>query len=584
MKRLLVLLALVALPATAATITGTILQSGTNTPLPGMMVQAYDTSGALKSNATTDAAGRYSLTVPTGMYRVLAFDPAGAFATNFYSDAESFDTSAQLAVAGAQTLSSINFTLVPGGFVAGSVTSTAGVPLTSITVAAYNLDGTRRGFTTTDAAGHYQLVLPPGIYKLAAYDDGQDYLTSFYSGQTSFAAASSVGVVATQTTDANFSLARASVISGTITDASTGFPIVGATISIYSDAAIAASANSDASGRYRVLVPAGAYRVVLFDPTGAYAPLYYPNAESFDTSALIALTEGQIQSGVNAALVRSGRITGQVTDATNAAALAGITVAAYNPDGTTRGFTITDGSGTFVLVLPPGSYRIAAYDTSLVYLRRFYPNELAFISAPPWSVFASQSSTLNFSLPRGGVVSGQVTTTTLAALAGIIVGAYDASGLVASTSTDTTGNYRLLVEAGTYTIAAFDPAHRFATAYGSAGVSLGQTISNENFALALGVHVSGTVFDPSGLPAGGMTAAAYDSNGNQVATALTRSDGGFDLVVQPGTYRFAAYDPLQRFSPSSLTQSYNLILGQVSSGITLRLGAAGSERHRAARH
>jgi carboxypeptidase family protein len=584
MKRLILLLSLLALPAPAATISGTVVQSGTNTPLPFMMVQAYDASGALKSTTTTDAAGRYSLTLPAGTYRVLAFDPAGAFATNFYSDAESFDTSAQLPLTSTQTLTNINFALVRGGFVAGNVDSTAGVPLASITVAAYNLDGARRGFTATDAAGHYQLVLPPGTYKVAAYDDAQDYLTSFYAGQTSFVAGNSVGVTAAQTTAANFALVRASAISGMITDASTGSPIVGAAISIYSNAAIVASANSGASGQYRVLVPAGAYRVVLFDPTGTYAPLYYPNAESFNTTAVITLAEGQTQSGVNAQLVRSGRVTGQVTDLTNGAALVGITVAAYNADGTTRGFTVTDGSGNFTLVLPPGSYRIAAYDTSLVYLRRFYPNEIAFASAPAWSVFASQSSTLNFSLPRGGVVTGQVTTTLSAALAGITVSAYDASGVVALTSTDAAGNYRLLLEAGTYAIAAFDPAYRFATAYGSAGVSLGEIISNQNFALTLGVHISGTVFDPSGLPAGGMTVAAYDSNGNQVATGLTRGDGGYDLVVQPGKYRFAAYDPLQRFSPSSLTQSYTLTLGQVSAGITLQLGFVRSARHRAARH
>jgi len=324
--------------------------------------------------------------------------------------------------------------------------------------------------------------------------------------------------------------------------------------------------------------------VVLFDPAGVYAAMYYPDAESFDTSAVIAIAEGQTQAGIDARLMRAGRVAGQVT-ATSGAALADITVAAFNSDGTTRGFTTTDSTGNFALVLPPGAYRFASYDTSLVYLRRFYPNETVFTAALAWSVFPSQTTTLNFSLPPGAVVSGQVTTTTLAVLPGITVAAYDASGIVASTVTDSAGNYRLLLEAGTYRIAAFDTAYRFANAYGSAAVALGQLMANENFALVLGVHIGGNaIIDATGAPAVSVTVAAYDGGGFEASTTMTRADGSYDLVVPPGTYRFAAYDPLQRFTPSPLTQVYTLAIGQVSFGITLRLGVAIPARHHAAHH
>src|SRR5712691_6591424 len=126
MKGLLPLLLFVALPATAATITGTVTQSGATGGLPTMTVQAYDASGVLKSTTTTDAAGHYSITLVAGTYRVLAFDQAGVFATSFYNNAESFDTSTPLTLTSAQTLNDVDFALVHGGFIAGSVMSTVG--------------------------------------------------------------------------------------------------------------------------------------------------------------------------------------------------------------------------------------------------------------------------------------------------------------------------------------------------------------------------------------------------------------------------------------------------------------------------
>jgi Carboxypeptidase regulatory-like domain len=537
MKRLLLALFLT-MPVLAATISGTVSPSGTYT------VQAYDASGILRGTATTDASGRYSMTVNAGSFRVLAFDPAGVYATSFYPDAESFETSTLLDVQ--TSASNINFTLVKAGYVAGTVT-----PSGAFTVAAYNADGTRRGFTTTDASGHYQLALPPGTYTVAAYDDALHELASV---------SAPLGVVAGQTLTANFALSPAAKVSGTVT------PLANAVVAFYAGDALAFYTTTDAHGAYAIAAPPGSYRVVIYDPTGAYAPVYAPNAESFDTSAVYTLHGGD-SVAISAQLVPAGRFAVHVTDAATGAPLAGMTAAAYNADGTTRAFSPTDANGDAVLVVPPGAYRVAAFDPALTYLRRFAPVD-------PSYAFASQTTSVAIALPRGAAISGSVTTASGAAIAGMTVGAYDASGnAVATATTDGTGRYRLLLEPGAYTLAAFDPAFHYATAYAQLAAATSQQL---DFTLVPGAHVSGIVTSDAGTPLANVTVAAYDASGAMVATTRTSASGTFDLAVPPGTYRFAAFG-------AAPTDAYTLVASQ-SIGLTFRVTVAPPARRRSARH
>lgn len=560
MKRLLALL-LFAVPLSAATISGTVTDAGTHAALPSMTVQAYDASGVLKGSATTDAAGHYSLTLNGGAYHVLAFDPAGTYATNFYADAESFESSALLTLS--TSLTNINFALVRGGTIAGTVTSTSGSPLSAITVAAYNADGTRRGFTTTDASGHYQLVVPPGSFLVAAYDDALAYLP--------LVSPAAMQVDAGTTSRVDFHLTRGALISGTITDALTGAPIANANVAVYVNEAQLATVMTDAAGHYRLLIAPATVRVLAFDPTGVYATTFAPNAESFDTSTRYTLAAADALT-LNLQLIRGGRIAGHVTDAGDGTPLASMTVAAYNADGTTRAFTTTDANGAYTLVVPPGGYRIGAYDpNNLVYLARFAP-----ITE---SVFASQTTTADIALPRGAVISGQVTNASLATLAGITVGAYDAHGLVTSATTDAVGHFRLLLEPGAYTLATFDPLFHYATSYLATSAP-----ASADFTLVTGAHVSGVVITSRGVPVDAMTVNAYDTNGAAVATTTSRADGSFDFVLPPGTYRFAAFDPQLRFAASALTLSIALSATQTFANVTLELTSVDSMRRRSARH
>jgi hypothetical protein len=581
MKRLLAAFALfVTLPVAAATISGTVTAAATNTALSGMTVQAWDAGGILKGTASTDLSGHYNITVGPGSYRVLAFDPVGTYATSFYNNATSFDTATALTVQAATT--AIDFSLVRGGVIAGTISGPDAAGLTGITVSVYNLDGSRRGFTTTDGSGHYRLVVPPGTFLIAAYDDAARYVTSFFPAGSTFPTAAPLAVNAGETTAADIRLLRGATVSGTITDRITGTAIAGARISIYAAGVLVTSATSDSLGHYRLLMAPGSYRVVIHDPAAIFAPEFSNRAGSFETSTIYTLAAGD-EKTIDAQLVRAGFLAGTIIDASTTGPLQGITVAAFNADGTTRSFTSTDSSGAYKLVVPPGNYRVGAWDPLQIHLTRFAPGDRQFQSALPVSVLEAQTTTVNLALPRGTIVTGQVTTSSFATLANMTVAAYDHQGNVVSTTTDSTGRYRLLLESGPWRIVAFDAAFRFATVTRSI-VAAGLEIVGEDFALVVGAHVSGVVTVASGAAIGRLTVAAYDANGAAIVTTTTRSDGSFDLTLPPGSYRFAAFDPLQHYQPSALTAAYDLNAAEAIGGIRLQVTSEALPRRRAARH
>lgn len=574
-------------PAAAATISGTVT--------PGAMtVAAYDVAGTLVTSATAAADGRHVLTVNAGLYRVLAYDPAGVYATSFYSDAESFETSAVLDVRSATT--SINLTLVRAGFIAGTVTSASGAR-PNITVAAYNLSGTRRGFTRTDANGQYRLVLPPGLFKLVAYDETQTYATSFYSGQTTFAAATLLSVSTGATTAADFAVTLAGRIAGAIRDAATQTLLPNIRITAYDTAGSSIMATeSDASGRYQLALPPGAYRLVFDDVGGGiYASLYWPDAESFDSSSLLNIAPAQ-SLPADAAMAKGGRLEGSVRDAATGALLPNITVAAFNGSGTIRTQTTTDTSGRYSLLVPPGSYRVGAFDHALTYATTFYPQQPLFSAATTLAVVASQTARgLDLALSRGGRVSGAIRdAVTSSPIAGMTVGVFDASGsMIASGRTRSDGSYRFVAALGTYRVIAFDTSLRYvSSAFGTVTLAADQEIAGVQFAVSAGAAISGNARDiRSGAGLGGIIISAFDAANAEVATTTSDAAGRFGFVVPAGTYRFAASDPLHHYATlffenaSSFTdaRSVTVVAGQ-NAGVDFRLTTMPrSSRRRAVR-
>ena len=382
-------------------------------------------------------------------------------------------------------------------------------------------------------------------------------------------------------------------ISGTVVDAA-GTPLANIVVNAYDANGSITGTTTNASGQYQLALRSGTYRLVFEDPNGDYASVYYPNAESFGTSSLITAPA----TNINASMTHGGRITGTVSPASNAV------VVAYNADGTVRGATIAT-SGQYSLLLPPGDYRVGAFDNSLTYAPQFFAQQALFAAATPLHVVSSATvPNINFALHTGGRFSGNVIDRGNGApLAGITVGAYDAAGtLYSATQTKSDGTYRFVVEPGTYKLVAFDEAHRYATAYGGNAVSfdtapLVSVASAQeivaNFAMLAAGTVNGMANDAaSGSPIAGITVDAYDANGFRIASASTSSLGAFTLLLPSGTYKFVASDPQHRYAASfydaaagfDAARAVTVSAGQsVSIAFRLILDTV-ERRHRAVRH
>ncbi|HJT17814.1 MAG TPA: carboxypeptidase regulatory-like domain-containing protein [Thermoanaerobaculia bacterium] len=591
--------------ASAAKINGTVTDSGNGIHLPNMVVAAYNVTGTQQvAFATTDSNGNYTLTLSPGSYRLLAYDNAHTYATTYAGDADSFETSTITTVTGDGNGPS--FALRRAGTITGTVVAaSSGTPLAGMTVAAYNSgSGTRRGFTQTDSAGKYTLVLPPGPYRVAAYADNGTYSARFYNDQPSFATAADINVVSGQSAAlTNLRLALSSHVSGNVIDADTNLPLSNKIVVIYTtDGTQLGSVVTDALGNFTATLAAGDYKLVAADTSRIYATGYIGDANSFTNEPYVSTQAGQNMSGVQIPMHRAGVVNGEIVDASNAP-LAGITVAAYNDDGTQRATTQTSSSGAYSLLLPPGSYRIAAYDPSLVYATEFYPDRILFNDARPVTVI--ENVTLNgidVSLVQGGKISGTITDRQSgAAIGGITVAAYDADGnLISSGTSASNGKFALVVPAGAYRFIAFDNQLRYITAYsggasnfetaGSMSVAAAST-NQLNFALGQGVRLSGSVVDQSApfTPVSDVEIGALDAAGNRVASA-TVSAGTFNLVVAPGTYRLLVTDPLGRFSATfynsaaTLAGATPVVVTANGTGSPITILLSRAQRRRSVRH
>jgi carboxypeptidase family protein len=559
-----IVLMLFATASLASSISGKVTDAQTGNPLASMVVAAYTTDGTQQvAAATSDSTGRYSITLPGGSYRVLAYDNNGVYATMFFGDAESFESIVPIS----PDASNINFTLRLGGRIGGSVSTSTG-SLAGITVAVYNLDGSRRGSALTDATGAYSLVLPPGSYKVAAYDNAGTFWPKFFQNQNAFVAATVVNVTAGQTSAVSFGLDPAAHIVGSVIDAVTRLPLAAMTVHAYDANGVLYSAiTTDASGSFNLRVPGGTFRVVASDAQQTYATAYYGGA-AFATATDITVAPGATQSAVQIAMQRAGALSGQVSDTTGAPI--NVTVAAYGLDGTQRA-TAQTSNGTFKLLLAPGDYKVAAYDNNLLYATQFYSRQTTFAAATPVTVTSgvTPGPLLLFVLSRGARISGNVIDSdTNATLPGITINAYDANSQVVGTATtDANGNYVFVLPAGTYRFVAFDKSLNYAAAF-AGGVSYETAIAQAvvsgstdtvNFKITRGIHVTGVVRDATGAALSGVEVSALDPNGNHVGTATTKN-GLFDLVLLPNQYRFVATDPQSRFpatfAPSTLTVAW----------------------------
>ena len=396
-------------------VTGTVTDAVSHAPIQNIGVDAYDSGGNVVASTCSPADGIYTLGgLATGTYRVgftgssLMCAGPPSYLPQFYGDKRSLASADPVAVTAGSTTSGINAALTAGGQITGTVTDAVShAPIPNVVVYLYDASGNQLNSTCAGGDGTYELSsLATGSYRVGflALRNSEfcapsgGYVPQFYNGKGSVDTADPVAVTAGSTT-AGINAAMApypGLISGTVTDASTGAAIQGASVSVYDQGGnVIASAATKASGGYEVLVAPGRYRVGFV--AAAHVSQFYNQKPSLSSADAVTMAEGGgitggAVPGIDAAMVAlPGQISGSVTGASTKAAILGASVSVYDSGGNVIGSAMTDSSGAYTVSgLAPGSYRVGF--TATGHVSQFYNGKPSLASAAPVTVTADSTT------------------------------------------------------------------------------------------------------------------------------------------------------------------------------------------------
>ncbi len=284
-------------------------------------------------------------------------------------------------------------------------------------------------------------------------------------------------------------------ISGTVTAASNGNPISGASVQVLQSNTVIASVTTAGNGGYGVQnLPAGTYDV-RFSASGYGTAITPGNSVIYGTSTT-----------VNASLASPGTISGRVTQTDGVTAIAGASVTAARVS-SAAGSATTDSNGNYsISTLAAGSY------TALASAAGFVTQ-----SSGGVSVTSGNSTTQNFSLPTGGGTQSVISY--FYDESGRLIGASDSQGNTAGYSYDSAGNVLSISvnPSSQVSILGFDPIH------GPVGTPV--TISGTGF--------SSTASQDT-VTFNGTTASVTSASSNQlVVTVPSGATTGVIRVVTP---------------------------------------------------
>ncbi|MDQ1348380.1 MAG: hypothetical protein QG573_1754 [Acidobacteriota bacterium] len=321
--------------ALGGTITGTVTEAGSGTPIESVYVRAYNSRGSWIADGYTDASGVFALRgFQSGSYRVATSNAENTGHLNelwnnrpcyFYWNCDDQDGELVAVTVGATT-SGIDFDLPLGGSISGTVTELgSGLALGNAWLEAYISDGqsSLQGFNSvsTNSDGSYSIIgLPSGTYRVRVFDyDG--HLSELFDNRPcalscDLLGGDTVNVTApSQSTGVNFALALGGQIAGTVTE--DGAPASYASVYVWNaDPArqwweyIGQSSWDDGQYLTYVGLPTGSYYLRFFDSGylselwgGSHVPLGLDDPTTLGSQ--VSVTAGFTTNGINAALDRT---------------------------------------------------------------------------------------------------------------------------------------------------------------------------------------------------------------------------------------------------------------------------------------
>jgi hypothetical protein len=548
-------------------ITGKVTSAASKAGIAGVEVCA-ETETFFGQCATTNASGEYTLSGLAGGEYSVRFEPSsGNYLSQYYNAKSSRPEATLVSVADSTTTSGISAALAAGGQIKGTATSAATkAAIANIEACAESQSGEffQRCATTTETGEYFIEGLPAGEYVVSfspRYESGLNYLRQFYKGKALFAEAIPVAVTAGSTiSGVDAAMAAGGQITGKVSDAASKAAIKGIQVCAThkSEGEGSVCATTGLSGEYTLMgLGTGEYTVEFSVPYGSnleYVEQYYNSKSAFSEASPVSVTAGATKSGIDAAMLLKGQITGEVTGAATKASLAGIQVTVYQA---TNSFyvtsTTTNASGAYSVVgLAAGEYKVefsVPYGSGLNYLPQYYNNKESLSAAGAISVsIGTVTKEINAAMAAGGEITGKVTNaSTKSPVGGIEVCPSATSGLFYGqcATTNASGDYTLVgLPTGEYKVEFYsNSGANFVTQYYNAKPSVseanavsataGATTSGINAAMVVGGKITGKVTDVATSAAlSGIQVCAQPTSGpSSEACATTNSKGEYTIVA-----------------------------------------------------
>lgn len=393
----------------------------------------------------------------------------------------------------------------------------------NVTVSA---SGNGDGFAVTNAQGQYSITsyLGTGDYTLTTLAEG--YVSTEVDN---------VPVTAGSTTaNINIMITASGIITGKVTDASTGNPVANVIVTAENSTGQDSSgytAFTDSNGNYRIdtNLQTGTYNITADDFEGSYLS---------QTVTQISVTAGATTSKVNFALPKSAVISGTVTDSVSGSPLSGALVEATSSNHLYSAIATTTSSGQYTLNtnLGTGTYTVQVFEAT-----NHLPTSVSGITATQ-----GQTTTgVNLAPKPSGTITGTITQPNGTPIAGADVSAFDGTfTFFGSATTNSAGQYQITTNlgTGTYTVeASYETSSNTAT---GVSVTQGQTTSSINIQLTIAPSgtITGKVTDSKGNPIDGASVAAENIATFTSNSATTDSSGDYTIStgLSTGTYNVTA--------------------------------------------
>ncbi|MGM7702002.1 carboxypeptidase regulatory-like domain-containing protein [Pseudalkalibacillus sp. Hm43] len=482
------------------TLSGTVTDGNTTTPIPNTTVQVINARGVTIETTLTDINGDFSVNkLAPGIYTV-----------TFIAEGYGSKSVAAKILPGLTTTLNVDLEKLVGA-ISGSVSDTAGNPVSGAVMEVF-FNNILVASTTSDNNGTYIFNnLIPGAYTVSASKEG-------FGTETVGAS-----VVENEISTANFILTpNPGTLTGSV-ETTTGDPIQGAVLTIR-------DARTGANITQVVTNNLGLYTAIGLAP-GNY--IVTVQAEDFQTQQKGAtILSGQTTTTDFVLEPNPASVTGTIINSSTGLPITGqmIEIRVVDLNGNTVTTTFTDLNGQYeVNNLTPGSYGILASATD------FQTNSATVMLLPGETTIANVALT-----PEPGSVIGTITDTDGNPLSNVVIRVVDDTGfLVGTVLTDSNGTYVFDgLAPGNYTITAIAAGFQSAST-GAIVQSNESTIVNQSLVSNPG-SISGTV-NPVVT---GTLITLTTSNGVPIGTTLADSNGAFQFNnLQPDQYIVTATAP-----------------------------------------